>query len=90
MSSIRTVYSFNGQKKELERYKKPLAAAKKIYIQKGKYVTTFRLDKGSCCFKTLLIYFSDLQNFSQDSQWHFYFFVFSAPMRCHSILEFTS
>ncbi|CAH0585608.1 unnamed protein product [Chrysodeixis includens] len=34
LSSIRTVYSFNGQQKELERYKKPLAAAKKIYIQK--------------------------------------------------------
>ncbi|KAJ8731260.1 hypothetical protein PYW07_004424 [Mythimna separata] len=34
LSSIRTVYSFNGQKKELERYKKPLAAAKKIYIKK--------------------------------------------------------
>ncbi|XP_026736582.1 multidrug resistance protein 1B-like isoform X2 [Trichoplusia ni] len=34
LSSIRTVYSFNGQQKELERYKKPLAAAKKIYIKK--------------------------------------------------------
>ncbi|KAJ2949205.1 hypothetical protein O0L34_g6150 [Tuta absoluta] len=34
LSSIRTVYAFNGQQKELERYNVPLAAARKTDIKK--------------------------------------------------------
>lgn len=42
LSSIRTVYAFNAQKKEIERYTEPLAKAKKIYIKKGGYFLLFR------------------------------------------------
>lgn len=35
LSSIRTVYAFSGQKKELERYREPLAEARRINIKKG-------------------------------------------------------
>ncbi|RVE50883.1 hypothetical protein evm_004450 [Chilo suppressalis] len=34
LSSIRTVFAFNGQQKELERYRQPLSRARKIYIKK--------------------------------------------------------
>ncbi|XP_073956332.1 ATP-dependent translocase ABCB1-like isoform X3 [Choristoneura fumiferana] len=34
LSSIRTVYAFNGQQKEIERYGRPLAEARKISIKK--------------------------------------------------------
>ncbi|CAB3261602.1 unnamed protein product [Arctia plantaginis] len=55
ISSIRTVYAFNGQKKELERYTKPLAKAKKIYIKKalgnlglvGSLVRSFGVARGA-------------------------------------------
>lgn len=35
LSSIRTVFAFNGQKIEVERYSRPLAMARKIDIKKG-------------------------------------------------------
>ena len=35
LSSIRTVFSFNGQKKELDRYCDNLDRAKRVGIQKG-------------------------------------------------------
>ncbi|XP_028161699.1 multidrug resistance protein 1A-like [Ostrinia furnacalis] len=34
LGSIRTVYAFSGQKKELERYRQPLAEARRINIKK--------------------------------------------------------
>ncbi|CAH2096059.1 unnamed protein product [Euphydryas editha] len=34
LGSIKTVYAFNGQEKEIERYKRPLADARRIHIQK--------------------------------------------------------
>ncbi|XP_050351148.1 ATP-dependent translocase ABCB1-like [Nymphalis io] len=37
LSSIKTVYAFNGQQKEIERYKIPLADARRIHIQKEFY-----------------------------------------------------
>lgn len=35
ISSIKTVYAFNGQQKEIERYKKHLNEVTKITIRKG-------------------------------------------------------
>lgn len=36
LSSIRTVFAFNGQNIEVKRYSKPLAKARKIEIKKGR------------------------------------------------------
>ncbi|KAL0883026.1 hypothetical protein ABMA27_016507 [Loxostege sticticalis] len=38
LSSIRTVYAFSGQKKELERYREPLAEARRINIKKEFFI----------------------------------------------------
>lgn len=38
ISSVRTVYAFNGQKKELERYQVHVHEARKINIKKGNVI----------------------------------------------------
>lgn len=54
LGSIKTVYAFNGQQKEIERYKKPLAEAKRIFIKKGelKGLKKNRIKKSfqRCCY----------------------------------------
>lgn len=41
LSSIRTVYAFSGQKKEIERYQEHLIDARKINIKKGIKLVVF-------------------------------------------------
>ncbi|KAF9421163.1 hypothetical protein HW555_002875 [Spodoptera exigua] len=86
LSSIRTVYSFNGQKKELERYKKPLAAAKKIYIKKEFFTGLSMAFLFFCvfCSYALSFYFgiylviNDPENYNADVMFSVFFGVMTA------------
>ncbi|XP_022813968.1 multidrug resistance protein 1B-like [Spodoptera litura] len=86
LSSIRTVYSFNGQKKELERYKKPLAAAKKVYIQKEFFTGLSMAFLFFCifCSYALSFYFgiylvvNDPENYNADVMFSVFFGVMTA------------
>ncbi|XP_063892019.1 ATP-dependent translocase ABCB1 isoform X1 [Helicoverpa armigera] len=86
LSSIRTVYSFNGQQKELERYKIPLAAAKKIHIKKEFFTGLSMGFLFFCifCSYALSFYFgiylmiNDPENYNADVMFSVFFGVMTA------------
>ncbi|XP_063624238.1 ATP-dependent translocase ABCB1-like [Cydia splendana] len=59
ISSVRTVYAYNGQEKEIERYKEPLAKARQIHIKKDIFtgLTMSLLTLGTFCSYGLSFYF---------------------------------
>ncbi|XP_063364406.1 ATP-dependent translocase ABCB1-like [Cydia amplana] len=59
ISSVRTVYAYNGQEKEIERYKEPLAKARQIHIKKdiSTGLAMSLLTLGTFCSYGLSFYF---------------------------------
>ncbi|XP_063536030.1 phosphatidylcholine translocator ABCB4-like [Cydia strobilella] len=59
ISSIRTVYAYNGQEKEIERYKEPLAKARQLHIKKDIFtgLAMSLLTLGTFCTYGLSFYF---------------------------------
>ncbi|XP_061716264.1 ATP-dependent translocase ABCB1-like isoform X5 [Cydia pomonella] len=59
ISSVRTVYAYNGQEKEIGRYKEPLAKARQIHIKKDIFtgLAMSFLTLGTFCSYGLSFYF---------------------------------